>query len=246
MNQLAGTVIITGAGSGIGAATAAHAAACGATVVGADIRLPESRIDNVIYVEADVATAQGCEAITERAATEGNVRGLFNCAGVELHGSVTELDEATWDRVLAVNLKSVFLLSRATLPLMAAAGGGAIVNMSSIQALATQEHVAAYAAAKGGVLALTRAMSLDHGKDGIRVVAVCPGTIGTPLVLQNARHFNPEDPDAQLAQWGAMHALGRIGAPDEVARFVVFLLSEDASFITGSHHLIDGGLLASF
>jgi len=129
---------------------------------------------------------------------------------------------------------------------MIAAGGGAVVNMSSVQALATQAGVAAYAATKGAVLSLTRVMALDHGKQNIRVTAICPGTIETPLAQANARHWNPENPAAVLAEWGAKHALNRIGQPIEVARLAAFLLSDDASFLTGSYHLADGGLLASF
>ena len=119
------------------------------------------------------------------------------------------MPEDDWDKVFAVNLKAIFLLSKHVIPLMIANGGGSVVNMSSIQALATQAGVAAYAATKGAVLSLTRVMALDHGKENIRVTAICPGTIETPLAHANARHWNPENPAAVLAgssgfQWRAL------------------------------------------
>jgi NAD(P)-dependent dehydrogenase (short-subunit alcohol dehydrogenase family) len=176
----------------------------------------------------------------------GSITGLLNSAGIELHGSVVDMPEEDWDRVMSVNLKAIFLLSKHVIPHMVETGGGSVVNMSSVQALATQAGVAAYAATKGAVLSLTRVMALDHGRQNIRVTAICPGTIETPLAHANARHWNPADPAAVLAEWGSKHALNRIGQPIEVARLAAFLLSDDSSFITGSHHLIDGGLLASF
>jgi NAD(P)-dependent dehydrogenase (short-subunit alcohol dehydrogenase family) len=247
--QLSGVVIVTGAASGLGRESARHFAECGATVVAVDINeagLASLAADRIHPFRADVTDAAACMAVADKAASLGPVTGLLNSAGIELHGTVVDMPEADWDRVMAVNLKAIYLLSRHVIPLMVANGGGSVVNMSSIQALATQAGVAAYAATKGAVLSLTRVMALDHGKQNIRVTAICPGTIETPLARANARHWNPEDPGAVLAEWGAKHALNRIGQPIEVARLAAFLISEESSFITGSYHLVDGGLTASF
>jgi NAD(P)-dependent dehydrogenase (short-subunit alcohol dehydrogenase family) len=242
-------VIVTGAASGIGRAVAELLAEGGWRVAAVDKNaggVSELRSSDIEPVVADLTRAADCVAVAGAARGLGPLKGLVNCAGLELHGSVTELTEEQWDLVLDTNLKSIYLLSHECLPLMADAGGGAVVNISSIQGMATQTSVAAYAAAKGAVISLTRAMALDHAAEGIRVTCICPGTIDTPLVRANAEYFNPGDPEAQLREWGQLHALGRIGTTREVAAAVAFMLSEDASFITGSSHLVDGGLLASF
>lgn len=249
MAKLSGVIVVTGAASGLGLESARHFAECGATVVAVDINedgLHSIASDRIHPVIADVTKAEECKSVANRAAMLGPITGLLNSAGIELHGSVVEMPEADWDRVMSVNLKAIFLLSKHVIPHMIANGGGSVVNMSSVQALATQSGVAAYAATKGGVLSLTRVMALDHGRQNIRVTAICPGTIETPLAHANARHWNPADPAAVLAEWGSKHALGRIGQPIEVARLAAFLISEESSFITGSYHLVDGGILASF
>ena len=169
--------------------------------------------------------SRGLRGGGEFAAGKGPITGLLNSAGIELHGSVIDMAEEAWDKVMNVNLKAIFLLSKHVIPHMVANGKGSVVNMSSIQALATQAGVAAYAATKGAVLSLTRVMALDHGKDNIRVTAICPGTIETPLAWANARHWNPANPEAVIAEWGAKHALNRIGRPIEVARLAAFLIS---------------------
>jgi NAD(P)-dependent dehydrogenase (short-subunit alcohol dehydrogenase family) len=242
-------VIVTGAASGLGREAAVHFAECGATVVAVDVNkagLETIASDRIHPVIADLTEAAECKRVAGQAAALGTISGLLNSAGIELHGDVTEVPEEDWDKVFAINVKAIFLLSKHVIPHMVANGGGSVVNMSSIQALATQAGVAAYAATKGAVLSLTRVMALDHGKQNIRVTAICPGTIETPLAHANARYWNPQNPEAVLAEWGSKHALNRIGQPLEVARLAAFLISDESSFITGSYHLVDGGLLASF
>lgn len=253
--RFAGKVaIVTGAGAGIGRATAEAFAAEGAAVVAADWDEPAARAvvaaitadgGRALAVHADVS--QDGDAARIAAATRdafGGIDILFNNAAIQTYGSVWELPEEAWDRTIGVNLKSIYLVSRHCIPVMMEGGGGSIINTASVQGLASQRNVAAYAAAKGGVISLTRNMALDLGGHNIRVNSVCPGAIDTPLLRWASDLFGGQADDAD--DMGAMHALGRVGQPEEVAKIVLFLASDDASFCTGGAYLVDGGLLAPF
>ncbi len=249
MTAASDVVVVTGAASGIGRAVAErlaerdwHVLAVDRDAAGLDTLAGPATTP----LTAELRHSDDCERIGPAAARLGRVRGLVNCAGVELHGTVVDMAEEDWDTVMDINLKAIYLVCRSVLPAMVAAGGGAVVNLGSIQGYATQRGVAAYAATKGAIIALTRAMALDHAADGIRVTCVAPGTIDTPLVRANAAYFGGGDADPVLGEWGSRHPIGRIGTAGEVAALVAFLLSDDAGFVTGSTHVIDGGLLAAF
>lgn len=245
--------IVTGAASGIGRATAEAFAAEGARVALGDVdeaglEATAARVRNaggaVLALRTDVARAGDCQALVEAAvAWGGGLHVLANVAGVgQFDATVETLDEAEWDRVLAINLKSVFLMSKHAIPHLRAAGGGAILNVASPHAFATTAGVAAYAASKGGVVALSRQMAIDFARDRIRVVAVVPGAVDTPMLRAHA-----ERQGTTLEALGFHSdpgAIGRIGAPEELARALVWLASDEASFVTGAPIFVDGGLLA--
>jgi len=164
---------------------------------------------------------------------------LFNNAGTEAFGTVIESDEATWDRIFAVHVRGAFLCSKYALPAMIDSGhGGVVVNVSSVAGLVGLQHMSAYCAAKGAIISLTRAMAADFAQFGIRVNCIAPGTTMTPLGQRLIENDTPE----RLAQRLSRYPLGRFGQPEEIARSILFLASDDSSYATGMCLVIDGGL----
>lgn len=242
------TALVTGAGSGIGAAIATRFRQAGYHVTLFDIsaaaakrvasRIPDN--GGTLVIEGDVADESQVQAAVQQTVAEfGSLDVLVNNAGIEINGTVVEQPSGDWDRQIAVNLRSVYLLSKYAIPQMAARGSGSIINIASVHAAMSWPRCPAYDATKAGIIGITRAMAVDHGRDGIRVNAICPGYIETPL----------------LAQWFASgaanrdevlksHPLGRIGTPDDVADAALFLASDAAAFISGTCLTVDGALTA--
>jgi NAD(P)-dependent dehydrogenase (short-subunit alcohol dehydrogenase family) len=254
MGRLDGKVaVITGAGSGIGRAAASMFSAEGAAVVAADL-LPEaarSLADEIegaggraLPVEVDVADAEQVQSMVDAATTAfGRLDILFNNAGIfpPDDGGVLDTPPATWRRVMEVNLQGVWLGCRAAIPAMEASGGGSIVNVASFVALmgAATAQVA-YTASKGGVLALSREIAVEYGRRRIRVNAICPGPVETPLLAELLA-----DP-ARRARRLVHVPIGRFGRPEEIAAAALFLASDEASFVTGSALVVDGGITAAY
>jgi NAD(P)-dependent dehydrogenase (short-subunit alcohol dehydrogenase family) len=252
MGRVEGKVaVVTGGASGIGRATARALAAEGARVAIADVdedggaRVAAQLRDaggEVFFRRADVRSLADLEAVVGEAADRhGRLDVLVNNAAVPVAGAAGEMAEADWVRVVDVNLSGVWRGMRAAIPRMLAQGGGCIVNLSSVQAHVGFLGWSGYAASKGGVEALTRQAAVEYARLGIRVNAIAPGTIMTEMnegIMRDA-----PDGDAVMAGWVAMHPMGRIGQPEEVAAAIVFLASDEASFITGEVLRVDGGLV---
>lgn len=176
----------------------------------------------------------------------GGIDFLLNNAGIQTYGTVTETDEDTWDRTLNINLKGMYLVAKYCIPEMLKRGGGAIVNIASIQGLANQKRVAAYAAAKGGVIALTRSIGVDYARENIRANCICPGGVITPMMYEAmALNYQPEQYEEEIRKSGLTYPIGRLAEPEEIAKVAVFLCTSDSSFMTGSTVVVDGGYMAA-
>jgi len=247
------TAIVTGSGSGIGRAIALRLSADGASIVVADVvddlgketvELVKKQGGRAIFSHCDVTSSDDA-ARTVKMSVEafGGVDVLANNAGIEKAGTVVELSEDDWDKVLGVNLKGVYLMSKHAVPELAKRKG-VIVNTASTAGFTSYRRCTAYCASKGGVVALTRAMALDHAPDGVRVNCVCPGAINTPLHKKYVAALDPSIRDDYVNRQVLDHPIGRIGEPEEIAEAVLFLASSKSSFMTGAALVVDGGFLA--
>ncbi|MGE5734053.1 MAG: SDR family NAD(P)-dependent oxidoreductase [Acidobacteriota bacterium] len=255
MKEFSGKVALVTGTTGIGRAVAKRFAEGGASVLACgiepagneDLAKEATKLGLALRVEkCDVAKRDEVRsAVGKVVSALGGLDIIVNAAGIHPFGTVLETDFDTWNQCMLVNVASIYLLARSGIPEMKKRGGGSIINIASVQGHACQRGVAAYAASKGAIHSLTRALALDHASDNIRVNSISPGSIRTPMLARSAANFGQGLPVEKVFQrFGEAHPLGRIGTPEEVAELAAFLASDKAGFCTGSDYLVDGGLLA--
>jgi NAD(P)-dependent dehydrogenase (short-subunit alcohol dehydrogenase family) len=255
--ELEGKVaVVCGGSTGIGRAAAIRLAKAGASVVVAARR--QGPLDETVAlirdgggsaegIAADASSAADVRKVMEKTVAEfGGIDILVNSQGIQRYGTVEETDEELWDEVLAVNVKSMYLTAKYAIPEMRKRGGGSIVNVGSVQGLATQTRVAAYSTSKAANIGLTRTIAVDYAREGIRANIVLPASIDTPLLRYGADLFRGDKTvNDVVLDWGRMHPVGRVGTAEEVAELITFLAGPRSSFITGAEIKVDGGMMAA-
>jgi NAD(P)-dependent dehydrogenase (short-subunit alcohol dehydrogenase family) len=247
-------VLVTGAAMGVGAAISSAFAEEGAAVGLLDID-PEALAGTVREINEAGGRAVGFpgdvrdasvskDAVARLVADFGGLDVLVNNAGVVRYGYLPKFEEEDWDYVFDINIKAMYRTARVSIPEMRKRGGGAIINLASVQAYYSHKGAVAYSASKGSVVAFSRALALDHAREGIRVCAIAPGSVRTPMLMAAAERSNPDDPEAALAVFAESHPIGRLIEPRDIANVAVFLASDKAGAMTGATVLVDGGLVA--
>lgn len=242
-------VLITGAGGGIGRAALRVFAGCGWRVIGVDRNEIDERLDaDCLYIRSDISQEENLRTIFEQArAFSPTLDAVVNNAAVQIAKPLLETSAEEWDTVMASNLRSVFLGAKMAHPLLVADGGGAVVNVSSVHAVATSANIATYAASKGGLLALTRAMAIEWARDNIRVNAILPGAVDTPMLRAGLDRGHVGDGTMldRLENLARKTVNGRVGKPEEIAHAIYFLADNtQSSFMTGQALIVDGGATA--